>query len=451
MSSSKSFGTKQPAVPHMVQGSGGMSGEVKDLRKDVDEAFTSVETPGHGGTGVIAVDEWTNPLAADDDYVKTSTAATATAQTITSMTNGTLPHARNLEVTCTVTGTGEGEVVVTGTDINGAVIHEHFAVPASTNKVVGNSAFKTVTSILIPPTTAGMTVLSVKVGSGSKLGLGSKIKLRTAVAGVLLEMLDGGYIGGSIGSAATATNQNATPTNQNSTPLITVAKVRQQQNLGALAAPGTNYVAQYTAGAAINDTTGPFTQMVPPRTVQIARGGAGVATVYTITGTDCDGNVLTETINSNGATTVQGTRAFATITGVSSDVDPTVTTDVQTGKGFGLGCAASDIDAVGLNGALEAPDSSHAATGTVVPATAPNGTRLFTVDYRVQPTATQAAHTHVQNAHTHVQDAHTHPGGGTLPGTYVGPSTGAPNGTFEPATAPNGAHDYALVYERDNS
>jgi hypothetical protein len=85
----------------------------------------------------------------------------------------------------------------------------------------------------------------------------------------------------------------------------------------------------------------------------------------------------------------------------------------------------------------------------VVPTTAPNGTRLFSVDYRVLPTATQAAHGHVQDTHNHTQVAHTHPGGGSLPGTYAVPAVGLPNGTYTPTDAPNGAHDYALVYERD--
>ena len=65
------------------------------------------------------------------------------------------------------------------------------------------------------------------------------------------------------------------------------------------------------------------------------------------------------------------------------------------------------------------------------------------------PAATQAAHTHVQDTHNHTQAAHTHPGGGSVPGTYTVPAVGLPNGTYTPTDAPNGAHDYALVYERD--
>jgi hypothetical protein len=427
-----------------------MSGEVKDLRNDIEEAFESIETPGHGGTGVLAVDEWVNPLAANATYVLGATVGTLAIKTVTTFLHATIPHARNLSIAMTAAGTFAGSPVVAvhGTDVNGDVLSENFVVANAT--VVGSKAFKTIISVVLPSVDGVIiSALSITVGTGNKLGLGSKVKLRNTVSSVFMEMEDGQLIGGSVGSAATAVNNTVVATNQNSTPVITAAKIRMQQNLGALAAPGTNYVAQYAAGAALDDAVGPFTQMVPPRTVQIARGGAGAATVYTITGTDCDNAVLTETINSNGAVTVEGTRAFKTITRVQSNVDPTVTTDIKAGKGFGLGGAVSDVDAVGLNGVLEAPASYHAASGTVVPTTAPNGTRLFSVDYRVLPTATQAAHGHVQDTHNHTQVAHTHPGGGSLPGTYAVPAVGLPNGTYTPTDAPNGAHDYALVYERD--
>jgi hypothetical protein len=38
-----------------------------------------------------------------------------------------------------------------------------------------------------------------------------------------------------------------------------------------------------------------------------------------------------------------------------------------------------------------------------------------------------------------------------LVGTYVAPATGAPNGTYDPGTAPNGTNDYAVYYEYDPS
>ena len=156
---------------------------------------------------------------------------------------------------------------------------------------------------------------------------------------------------------------------------------------------------------AILKTDKGFTKFIPNKS-STSSGGAGVATNYTITGTDCDGNALVEVIAVPGAGTVQGTRAFATITRVQSDLDPTVTTDVQSGNGFGLGAPFNALDAVGVDGVLEAPVSSHGATGTIVPTTVPNAAHEYTVDYRALPTAANAAHDH--GAATGADGAHDH-------------------------------------------
>ena len=104
--SSKSMKGTGPAVPHLASKPGGWQGEIWDLRNDSDGAFVKMETPGNGGTGVIAVQEWTAPLAANATYVLGATSATTTAKTVSTFTHASLPHARNLQVVCTVTGTG---------------------------------------------------------------------------------------------------------------------------------------------------------------------------------------------------------------------------------------------------------------------------------------------------------------------------------------------------------
>ena len=468
--SSKSMKGTGPAVPHLASKPGGWQGEIWDLRNDSDGAFVKMETPGNGGTGVIAVQEWTAPLAANATYVLGATSATTTAKTVSTFTHASLPHARNLQVVCTVTGTGVGAVVVHGTDIDGNVLSESFTVPASTATVTGAYAFKTITSIVIPKTTAGMSALSITAGSGAKLGLCSKVKLRNTTPAIWVELEDGTSVGGA-GVAATATNQTTIATNNtenahthvisSATPLITVAKLPKQQ-AHTLKAPGGNYHAQFAAGAAIDHAISGAEQLIictPPRTVQIARGGAGVATVYTVTGTDYAGNVITDTINSNGASTVQGAKAFATITHVASDVNPTVTTDFQVGNGFSLCCTPSDVDSLGEDGVVAVIVSSDLPTGTIVPTTVPNAAHTYTVRYRVLPTATQAAHdhgaataagsahTHTQVTHNHTQDPHSH--GGTTPGTVTTPTVGAPYGCYTPTNAPNAGSNYALIFERD--
>lgn len=213
----------------------------------------------------------------------------------------------------------------------------------------------------------------------------------------------------SAGTGVTATGAGASHAHSvaSATPAITADKIRMQQFMGAVEAPGEAYVASpYAGGVIIDDAVGPFYVYSPSRTVQIVVGVGGVATVYTIDGLDQDGVALQDIINASGAGTFQGVKAFASITRVRSNVDPVGTTDVQTGNGFGLGVAVSDIDRVGLDGGAEGYSSIHIASGTVIPGTTPNGTHVYSVQYRVLPTAAQAAHDH--GAATGGEATHTH-------------------------------------------
>jgi len=103
---------------------------------------------------------------ADADGILDGTALTAEPQNIKTFTKQP-SCAKNL----TVVGTAAnmvGDVVITGTDINGATITETFALNG-TSAQTGDKAFKTVTNIALPAlTTEGDTV---DVGWGVKLGL----------------------------------------------------------------------------------------------------------------------------------------------------------------------------------------------------------------------------------------------------------------------------------------
>jgi len=212
-------------------------------------------------------------------------------------------------------------------------------------------------------------------------------------------------------AASTSTTPSADDT-ASGTANVTSSKIRSQQSLGVLPAAGTNYIAQYGAGAAIDDAVGPFTRMVPPRTAQVVLGVGGAATVvYTIDGTDPNGDAIQDIITTGGAGagTYQGDLAFTTITRFRSDFNPLGTTDFQTGDGFGLATVCTNIDAVGVDGVLEAPSTADPGSGTVVPTSVPNGARVFVVDYRVQPIIADAGHVHAPGNHTHdvTPDAHT--------------------------------------------
>jgi hypothetical protein len=153
-------------------------------------------------------------------------------------------------------------------------------------------------------------------------------------------------------------------------------------------APGATIHASMAAGGALNVSTA-FTQMIPATNIRLSRGGAGVATVYTVTGQRF-GSSQTETINSNGATDVEGVKIFDTVTLITSDVDPTVTTTMKTGVIIGLPQTATAIDflgvgASGANGVAETGTLNTAKDG-FTPTTAPDGSKVFQIRYQVSHT-----------------------------------------------------------------
>lgn len=189
------------------------------------------------------------------------------------------------------------------------------------------------------------------------------------------DMID--LLAGITGGAVTDPGHNHAVTDPGHTHTVTV---RRTDVLGPLAAPGTNYVAQYAAGAPIDDAAGPFVQFIPARTVQVTVGAMAVPMVVTVNGTDINGTALEEVINVAAPGTTQGARAFATVTRVRTDVNPGDTVDVEAGAGVGLSRGLATIHGVSVDGELEAPTSTHVGTGTVVPATPPDGTAVFAVE-----------------------------------------------------------------------
>jgi hypothetical protein len=483
MSRSKSFGEKQAAIPHLIQGVGGMSGEVKDLRNDIEEAFESVETPGHGGTGVLAVDEWVNPLAANATYVLGATVGTLAVKTVTTLLHATIPHARNLSIVMTAAGTFAGSPVVAvhGTDVNGAVLSENFVVANAT--VVGNKAFKTITSVVLPSVDGVIiSALSITVGSGTKLGLGSKVKLRNGVAAVFMEMEDGQLIGGSIGSASTAVNQTAN---------VTLNTESAHTHAITAATPAIAGVTHCGHASCVNPKAAELISIVNtvdcapgaqilllqpdyPRKLQLRmiEGGAAITVgTCTLVGVAIDGTAVTQVIDITGGTkTVVTDAVYATLTSatVSAITGGGAGTTISLGLGAALGlpipstATSVSVTKTCVDSLNETVVGVDATARAVAPTSAANAARDYDFYFKYVITGTQsahdhgtntgagAAHTHTQTAaHNHTQNAHTHPGGGSTPGTYTIPAVGLPNGTYTPTVAPDAAHDYALVYERD--
>lgn len=160
-------------------------------------------------------------------------------------------------------------------------------------------------------------------------------------------------------------------------------------------------VAPQTVLAAGMLTAGKDELAARPRNITFTTAGGTAAdapATATITGTDINGDAQTEVVNvGQTATTVEGVKAFKTITSiVYSAADGTgATVAIGYGNKFGLSVKAKTR------------------AGAVM-----RGTEI-------------AAGSAVTN------------------GTLVAAATGLPNGTYTPNTAPNGSNDYAIEYEPD--
>lgn len=200
----------------------------------------------------------------------------------------------------------------------------------------------------------------------------------------------------------------------------------------SLKAPGETYHAQDAGGGALN-LAGGFSTFLPSRSLVITRSNAGPLSVdYVVTWQLPGGGTYDETItvpiNGSNESVVVGTR----ISAITTAVDPVSTSDFTTGTGFSIGGPFTAMGSMlSVDGVAEAMVSYEAATGTVFPTTAPNGTKSFTVYAQMHShthsvasatpviTVTDAGHTHTiagatpvitvtDPGHDHTQDAHTH-------------------------------------------
>lgn len=118
---------------------------------------------------------WEDALATDADYYKAAQATSASVETtVTSFLNsGTPDHPRNITITPggTTADVPAGDVVVTGTDVNGDTITENITFAANASTVtVGSKAFATITSVVFPIQDGAAATYDI--GIGDKLGLG---------------------------------------------------------------------------------------------------------------------------------------------------------------------------------------------------------------------------------------------------------------------------------------
>jgi len=187
-----------------------------------------------------------------------------------------------------------------------------------------------------------------------------------------------------------------------------------------------------------------------PRKLQIrvTDGDSSIsAGTVTVVGVGAGGEALSEVHNLTGGTqTIDTTNAFATVTSatVASLAGNAAGDNIGIGVGSCLGLPIPGT-ATGLvvhktvvDDADEAVAGVDAAANAVDPTTSPNATHDYGFFYSFD-----MAHTATQNAHSHT--------GAEGEGTFVAAATSLPYGAYTPSTTPNGAHDYAVIYERDVS
>jgi hypothetical protein len=128
--------------------------------------------------GFIAHITVLEPATQSVSAILPATALTSTTQTITSgINNPDVP--RSLKIKGNAVGI-TGNVVITGTNIADEEITETIALNGDA-EVLGNKAFKTITSIQLPPET-NVGTDTVSVGTANKLGLPYKLKRNTVIA-----------------------------------------------------------------------------------------------------------------------------------------------------------------------------------------------------------------------------------------------------------------------------
>jgi hypothetical protein len=206
------------------------------------------------------------------------------------------------------------------------------------------------------------------------------------------------------------------PTREEGRRGVPFGKPIQVFNLGAPDTADADGIAtgQTTSGAADLTLDGTYASngtatLDVPRTVSITSGSDESGLTFTVTGTDEYGYDLSEDITGPNATTVNGAKAFKTVTNIA--VDGAITaSDLTAGTAdiFGLPYALNDVADLSAffadgteersSATLQAADTTDPATassgdvrGTVAPDTAADGSVEYRVHMAVQGTSTRDA------------------------------------------------------------
>lgn len=183
------FSGQRAVKGHLVRGSGGVAGEIADLRDDIKRDFLA--------NAAIAVEEFVDAAAADPNGIKTSIASAATAQSYSGAAlngvvgAGVMSPPRNITITTTLHADIDAvDVLVTGLDVNGDEVTDTITLTDGGGATdVGTVAFAQVTQVDIPAQSG--TGGALEIGFGDVIGLGKPLVSRAGAPVVTLEIEDG--------------------------------------------------------------------------------------------------------------------------------------------------------------------------------------------------------------------------------------------------------------------
>lgn len=161
------FSRMKAAAPHLL-GSGGLAGEIADLRKDLLDTM--------GPMAAIAVEEYTNLVGTAAPGAAVLKAATATVASIVTVLPADLLAAGLAQLaawprplTFTTAGSTASDapanVVITGTDHTGATISETLVLAQTATSVTSVNAYKTITSLVYPAADGTGATIAVGIGA----------------------------------------------------------------------------------------------------------------------------------------------------------------------------------------------------------------------------------------------------------------------------------------------
>lgn len=197
---SKLFGSERASKPHLVRGSGGIPGEIADLRADIDSTFDRLEDGG----GYLVTEEFTNVATADVNAIVVSMASSNAIVALAAedldgvVGNDEMVPPRNVTVTTSTHADIDAVAVV----VTGRVRNSDGKLVAQTDTItltngggatdLGDAMFSIVDSVTIPA--QGGSGGAVEVGFGALIGLGKAMKSRAGLRAPIRQIAIGAVV-----------------------------------------------------------------------------------------------------------------------------------------------------------------------------------------------------------------------------------------------------------------